>query len=110
MFCCDTNSFAIITGESKIVSASNYTNVIVANICSSLALTGNLNLSGICKRVLTLTTFGNFYFVGNPSFTGSITGSKYYIGYFGIMNLLGRGVNTIPATNDGILDEYGIIL
>lgn len=110
LFCCDTNSFAIVTGESKIVGASNYTIVITVNTCSSFALTGNLNLSGICARVLNLTTFGNFYFSANPNFTGSITGSKYYIGHFGLMDLQGRGANSIPATNDGILDDYGLIL
>ena len=110
LFCCDTNSLTIVTGESKIVGASNYTNIISANTCSSFALTGNLNLSGICARVLLLANFGNFYFSANPSFTGSITGSKYYVGHFGVMDLQGRGVNSIPATNNGILDEYGLIL
>lgn len=110
LLCCDTNSFAIIIGESKIVGASNYTNVISVNTCSSIALVGNLNLSGICIRVIHAASFGNFYFSANPSFTGSITGSKYYVGHFGIMNLQGRGVNAIPATNDGILDGYGLIL
>lgn len=110
LFCCDTNSFAIVGGESKIVGASNYTDVIVVSISSSLALTGNLNLSGICARVINVSSFGTFYFSANPSFTGSITGSKYYVGQFGVINLQGRGVNSIPATNDGILDNYGLIL
>lgn len=110
LFCCDTNSFARITGESKIVGSSNYTDVIAARTCSSLALTGNLNLSGVCARVLNISYFGYFYFFANPSFTGSITGSKYWVGNFGLLNLGGRGDNVIPASSAGKIGDYGHII
>ena len=110
LFCCDTNSFAIISGESKIVGASNYTNVIVVGTCSSLALTGNLNLSGVCKYAINAGGFGTFYFSGAPTITGSVTGAKYWVGRFGLLNLLGQGANAIPASDDGVLGEFGLVV
>ena len=110
LFCCDTNSFVILSGNCKAHSSSGYSAVVDVSVCSSLALTGSLELSGVCARVFSISGHGHFYFSGSPSMTGSITGSKYYVGNIASMDLLGRGENVIPASGAGVLGEYGLIL
>lgn len=110
MFCCDANSFGMLHGDCKIHMASKYAHAVYVGICSSFALTGSLVLSGTCRRVFGISNYGCFYFSGSPSITGSITGAKYWVGNFGLLNLGGRGDNAIPATGDGELGDYGLVL
>ena len=109
-FCCDTNSFGTLNGDCKIHTASNYSIPVAVSAGAGFALTGSLELSGTCSRVFNITSYGYFYFSGSPSITGSITGSKYWVGNFGLLNLRGQGANIIPASVEGELGEYGLIM
>lgn len=110
MFCCDTGSFGTLHGDCKIHMASKYANAVYVGVSSSFALTGSLALSGTCRRVFAISSYGCFYFSGSPSITGSVTGSKYWVGNFGLLNLRGQGDNAIPASSAGTIGEYGLIM
>ena len=110
MFCCDTSSFGTLHGDCKIHMASKYANAVYVGVGSCFALTGSLVLSGTCRRVFAISSYGCFYFSGSPSITGSVTGSKYWVGNFGLLNLKGQGANAIPATGDGELGDYSLVI
>lgn len=107
---CDNSSFVLFTGAINIHCSSSNSIAVANSNRASTALNGTMTLSGTCNIVLNTAYNSIFYMSTNGSFAGSITGHKYGVSYFSVLNLLGQGPNIIPGTEDGNVDEYSIIV
>ena len=107
---CDNHSFVLITGAINIHCSSSNSIAVANSNHASTALNGTMTLSGICSIVLNTAYNSIFYMAANGSFAGSITGHKYGVNFFSVLNLLGQGPNIIPGTEDGIVGEYSVVV
>ena len=79
------------------------------NAGGQIVMTGDIAVAGTYTYILNILNGGFAVSVGSGAvFTGSPSGTRYFVGRNGVLDILGGGPNFIPGTSAGLTANGGI--